>query len=74
MTERCEPTPFLMKMCVAVVPICINSQPLIYKLVDSMLVGSMCCRFFELVDSIVKVWEPLGIHFELLGGFGLPFG
>ena len=39
MTERCKLTPFMMKTCRAVVLICINSQLLIYKLVDSMFLG-----------------------------------
>ncbi len=56
MTERCELTPFMMKTCVAVVLLCINSQALIYKLVDSMA-GVI----------FLLIVRPAGLNFE---GFG----
>ena len=43
MTEKCELSPFMMNACVAVFLICINSQPLSYKLVDSMFGVHFLC-------------------------------
>ena len=65
MTERCEPTPFMMKMCVAVVLICINSQPLIYVLGAHLLLIFRRAGFnFE---GFGNLWA------SILSGFGPPF-